>query len=652
MPRRFLFALLGSAAAVLTAAADLRAQDPVPRDTLPRDSAAIAIPGEAVRSDTLPDRRAKADTVPPDSTRPAPVFPLFPEGRVEGFGTATWVFDARDELSRFHGLSILELLDRVPGLVISREGSPGRPAGVANFGGGGGRLRVFLDGWELPGLNASSLELQRIPLVDVQEVRVTRGLAETRIDITSFRLPDRRPFAQIEGGEGDYNTRMLRGIFTRPLSGRILAGVGIDLAETRGYRGAEPFTVNTVFGRLSYAFSPDRAVQVDYRSTGVTASRTLVIGGTGALPGEDYDRGEVLLRGRGRFLGRLWVDGAVGRSWQAPNGTDSVTMERQVVQAYARAALDVPLGTLTGAIRWRQADAEGFTASGTELSARAELTPAPFIAAWGEVRATSWGGVAGLELEASGRAGPWRGFSVFGSIASGNRGINTWVNDTVIVRNLGHVVNPDLPAFDTLPLMRFPGVDARVNGVRAGAEWARGTVRAGAAFVAHDLGTVAPFGFWFDRGRPAVDGGTVTGVEAHASLPVLWRQLRVDAAYTDLFSLPSRPYTPVRYGRAALEYHWVYRGGNLEPNIRVEVIGRDRATLLDPQTGEPGVVTEPYALFNLFVQVRVLDVRAFWRFDNIANRNSAFDVLPGGLTGRAGLPGARAMFGVRWFFRD
>jgi hypothetical protein len=507
-----------------------------------------------------------------------------------------------------------------------------------------------MDGWELPPLSASSPELQRIPLVDVQEVRVTRGLAETRVDVQTFRLSDRRPFAQIDGGEGDLGTRVLRGIFARPLGRRLVGAVGLDLVETRGYRNAERFSENSVFTRLSYAFSPDRALQVDYRTTGITASRRLVLLGTDSLPREEYDRGELLLRGRGRFFGRVWLDGAVGRTWLEPN--DGVTLQREAVQAYARAALDVPLGTVSGAFRWRQVDEEGFTADATELSARAELAPAPFIAAWGEVRATSWGGVTGLELEASGRAGPWGGLSVFGSLASGNRGIHAWVNDTSIVPNLGHVVNPELPEFDTLQVVRFPGLDARVNGVRAGAEWARGAVQAGAAFVAHDLNTVAPFGFWFDRGQPAVSGGTVSGVEAYASVPVLWRQLRADVQYTDFFQVPERPYTPARYGRAALEYHWIYRGGNLEPTVRMEVIGRDAATLLNPVTGVPDVRTRRYALMNLFVQVRVLDVRAFWRLDNLTNYNSAYDVVPQNLTGLAGLPGVRAMFGVRWFFRD
>ncbi|HEX2208245.1 MAG TPA: hypothetical protein VHG93_11235 [Longimicrobium sp.] len=295
--RRLLPAVFaGLAAAALVPAADLRAQDTIPA---PPDSVQVAIPGEAVRGDTIPDE-AKPDSVPADSTRPAPNFPLYPGPRQEGFGAASWVFGPSD-LSRFHGLTLLDLLERLPGLVITREGGVGRAAGIAAFASGGGRFRVYLDGWELRPLNATVLDLQHVPLVDVVEVRVTRGMTETRVDLQTLRLTDRRPYAQIEGGEGDFATRLLRGYFARPWGERFLVQVGLDLVETAGFRRAAGFNENTAMARLSYAFAPDRALQLEYRSTGIDTDRTA----EGLLPPpESFDRGELLLRGRGRFFGR------------------------------------------------------------------------------------------------------------------------------------------------------------------------------------------------------------------------------------------------------------------------------------------------------------------------------------------------------------
>jgi hypothetical protein len=679
MLRRLLPALAGLAAAVLLPAADLRAQDTIPA---PPDSVQIAIPGEAVRADTIPDA-AKEDSVPADSTRPAPNFPLYPTPREAGFSAASWVFGP-NELGRFHGLTLTELLERVPGLVMTRGGGVGQPNGISAFSSGGGRMRVFLDGWEMRPLSGTSYNLENIPLVDVQEVRITRGLLETRVDVQTLRMSDRRPFAQIEGAEGDFATRMLRGFFGRPWGNRLMVHVGIDVVETQGFRRREDYTGNSGLARLSYAFSADRALQFEYRQTGIDAQRQE---GSLQLPRESYDRGEMLLRGRGRFFGRrtvcadtaasaipstdslpgvptdsasaaptgaiecpqtggVWLDAAIGRSWSRPLADDSVSLERESLQAMLRATVDVPLGTLTGTARVHQVDEEGYAANATELSARAELTPRPWLAAWGEARTLTHGGTTGLELEASGRAGPWSGFTLFGSVAAGNRGLRFWRDTTAVIRNIGHEIDPGIPELDTLAVVVFRDAESTATGLRAGAEWTRGSIVAGAAFVAHDVDAVVPFGYWYERGLNPVDGETVSGVEAFASIPVVWRQLRLDATYADFFTTPARPYLPARLGRAALEYHWIFRGGNLEPTLRAEVLFRGAARTLNLQTGAFDQTTEQYAVFNFLVQFRVLDVRAFWRLENAFNRESAFDIP--GLT----IPGQRALFGVRWFFRD
>ncbi|HVH11895.1 MAG TPA: hypothetical protein VM759_02530 [Longimicrobium sp.] len=672
MPR-LLLALAAFAAAAHLAAADLRAQDtiPAPRDTA---EAVIPIPGEAVRADTTPEA-AKPDSVPADSTLPAPNFPLYPEPRESGFSAASWVFGPR-ELGRFHGLTLTELLDRIPGLVMTRGGGVGQPNGISAFASGGGRLRVFLDGWEVVPLSSVSLNLENLALVDLQEVRITRGLLETRVDIQTLRMEDRRPFALIEGGEGDFSTRMLRGFFARPLGKRLMMQVGIDIVETQGFRRREDYTGNTGLARLSYAFAPDRGVELEFRTTAIDAQRQ---DGNVEFPRESVDRGELVLRGRGRFfrrptlcpdsvviprvvpgdtttvpveeltcpqMGGLWLDAAVGRTLSEPQADDEVSLERQLTQAVLRATMDVPLGTLTGSARAQWVDEEGFAANATEIAARADFTPTPWLAAWGGVRSITLGDVTGLEAEASGRARLPGGFTLFSSLATGARGLRFWRDSTQVVRNLGHVLDPSIPELDTLPIVLFRETESTASGFRAGAEWTRGTIAMGAAFVAQDVNSVVPYGWWYERGVNPVDGETISGVEAYASIPVIWRQLRLDATYTDFFTQPARPYLPARFGRAALEYHWLFRGGNLEPTLRAEVLARGAARTLDPETLTLDDTAPAYAIFNVMVQIRVLDVRAFWRLENALNRETAFDIP--GLT----LPGQRALFGVRWFFRD
>jgi hypothetical protein len=202
-PLRAAATLAAALGVLLAGAADLRAQDPrpAPRDTVPRpprrDTIQVTVPPEALRADTLPDRprpdSTARDSAAADTLTPAPNFPEFPVAAgAPGFGAAVWEF-SREELGRFHSLTLLELLDRIPGILITRSGNFGRPAGVALLGGGGGRFRVFLDGWEMRALNGASFDLQRIPLVDVTALRVERDLNEVRVEISTFASPTRAP---------------------------------------------------------------------------------------------------------------------------------------------------------------------------------------------------------------------------------------------------------------------------------------------------------------------------------------------------------------------------------------------------------------------------------------------------------------------------
>jgi hypothetical protein len=642
------FAAAAALLLVLAAPPLAGAQEPVPPDTVPvvptvpDDPEPALEPAEAAPRDTVP-----GDTVPPPPG-PAPNFPEFPDLRQTGFAAGVWSWTP-DETGRFHGLSLLDLLERVPGVVITRTGSFGRPAGVAPLGAGGGRLRVFVDGWELPALHAGTFDPQRIPLVDLRSVRVVRTLTEVRLEVQTFRMPDDRPFAQIEGIDGDYGTRALRGFFARRLGNRAALQVGLDLVDTDGFRREEPFAANSVFARLGYAFSPEAGLQADFRRSGfITGTPATDAPGTAS----DAERVEALLRGRARIAGPLWVDAAVGRSRLVPAAADITTPEGEATQAMVRAALELPPGVVSAAVRTFRGEGP-FSPEGTELSGRAELSPAPAVAAWGEARATRWGGVLGVEAEGGARLGPWGGVSLLGTAGGGTRGLR-FARDTVVeLREMAGIGDP-ARVIEVRTLVPRDAASS-LHGLRAGAEWTGGLVRAGAAYVLHDAGTLVPYGHAFDAGVEPYEGARVSGVEAHLSVPLLWPQLRLEGWYTGWFSPPVRPYLPSRQALAALEFHGLFREGNLEPTIRLEAVARDRtiafstARFTDPEDPDadprPRTVMGSYVVFSLYAQVRILDVRAFYRLDNLADWRTA-DV-----PGRT-LPGTRGMFGVRWFFQD
>lgn len=649
-------ATIAAALGVLFAAAsELRAQDPRPaprdtvrRDTVPRpprrDTIQVTVPPEALRADTLPDRprpdSTARDSAAADTLTPAPNFPEFPiAAGAPGFGAAVWEF-SREELGRFHSLTLLELLDRIPGILITRSGNFGRPAGVALLGGGGGRFRVFLDGWEMRALNGASFDLQRIPLVDVTALRVERDLNEVRVEISTFRLPDARAFAMIEGADGDFNSRILRGYFSRPLGRRFMMQAGLDLSQSQGFRRLDPFSINTLMGRLSYQFRPDLGLQLDYRRSAIDTEQEA---GSAIFMQESLDRHEVVLRGRGRFLNRLWVDAGIGQSRESPAAADSINADVSSLQGFGRATMDIGIGNVSGAFRLHRGDEGTYAPNASELSARAVLAPLPWLTARGEVRLRTLGGEAGTETDAMVRAGPFAGVTLFGQIGAGVRAIPFLADTALTLRTFGGLVGrPPLEVPDTIGVIRL--LEPTLAGLRAGAELARGPYQLGAAIVAHDVETVAPYGLSFDRRAGLADGGAVTALEGYASAPVYWENLRFDGWFVRRLDTVTRRYLPTYFGRGALEFRNVYRDGNLEPLFRIEAVGRGRSTL-PGATEETTVLTPRYTIFNLFVQVRIVDVRVFYRLDNAFNA-PGLDI-PG-----TRIAGSRALYGVRWFFRN
>jgi hypothetical protein len=651
-----------AAAALFCAAASVpcpaRAQQqplPAPRDTLPRprrdtipgrrDTLTVPIPPEQQAHDTLPDKSAR-DSVPADSARPAPNFPTWPEPP-SGSWSGSWTL-TRADLDHYQGMSLLELLERVPGILVLRTGTVGQPAAISQAALGGGRLRVFMDGYELLPISYGTVDVQQISLADLQSLRVERGPAGIRVDVSTFRLEDRRPFAQVEAGDGDFSSRTLRGFFARVFGGGSVFQGTYDLEDTGGFARVQPFTSTTFGARYSRTFGPDRGVQIEYRRVSVDRDEI----GTGAATGtgnifsfpESTDRTDLVLRGRARLAGGLWVDAFAGRSRREPAGTDSVTIGGAATQLGGRAALTVPLGDLSAEARLVRGDDRTFSPDETDLQARADLHPLPWLAASGQVRSLTLAGVTGLETEASARVGPAAGFTFFGTLAAGKRPVR-WVRDSTFTRRTFGGLGGGTPAEVAESTHVFGTATESLTGLRLGGEWNHGTILLGGAAVRLDPEQVASFGLGFDSIPRPVGGAATDGVEAYASLPLYFHWLRFDGWYTRLNDTADRPYLPLDYGSGSVQYHNTFFTGNLEPTARIEGVVRGPAAVPD-QAGGFTARTQRYALFNFFLQIRIIDVRVFVRAENLLSRRTAVDVPP------YFLPGTRTIYGFRWFFRN
>lgn len=614
-PRRVARAAAWLAALLLGCAAGPLAAQVTP----PPDTTRVEIPPAELPADTFltaPGDTLAADTVPADSLIPAPSLPEPPPPPAEGWAAGAWVWD-REELLRFHGLTLLDLLDRVPGLVITRSGGPGFPVGVSAYGLGGGRLRFFLDGWELDPLAFADFDVQRLALVDLTRVRVERGIAETRVYLDPLRLRTRQARSLVEAGTGDYDTRLLRAYFATPIGDPYALVVAADIVDTDGFRN-QPFTSNTLVGRLTRAFGDRTGVEVEYRVSRFDR-------GGERFP-VSVDRRDLVLRGRSRLSDRLFVDALVSRSAEEPR-SDSAAAEPVLYQTSARALWATERVWAEGGGRVRFGDSEAFPRASSELFARATLVPVRAMSLSGRVRTASVAGERGAEAEAGVRLALGGGLVAFGQAATGARAVG-------------------LP-LDTVPGGDFADPEAlrsRLGGVRAGAEWSPGTSVLGAAVVATDVASTAPFGLPFEADSLAPESARTTGVEAYASLGVPRLPVRLVGSYLRWQDIEDRFLLPVDQGRASLVYHDVFYGGQLEPDARLDLTYRGAAVA--PGADGAPLATERYALLNFALQIRILDVRAFVTFENLFNNRLAADVpgLP--------LPGTRALYGARWEFRN
>jgi hypothetical protein len=621
-------------------AAPLRAQDPPPPGTVPPradtippavDTVLVPIPPEQVAPDTLPRTEEPEDTL-----RPAPNLPVFPRTAAAGFAEARWEWDSV-ELGRWHGMSILALLEQIPGLLVTRAGWYGRPAGLAAFGLGGDRVRVFLDGFELDPLGSATFDLQHIAVVDLESVRVERLLTETRVELFTFRLPDQRAYSQLEAGTAIFNTRILRGLFATRTGSRGLLTLGLDISDTDGWLRQQPYSVNTLLGRWSYNFGGDAGVQAEFRQTDVERA-----GAPFALSGV---RRDLVLRGRARPLPNLAVDALFGRSTRSPGEVDTLAMDLSSVQGALRARADLGPAWLGAGAQLRNAGRTGFAEPTLQLSTTAGVQPVPWVRAHGELSHARVADVSGTELQSDVRLGPLAGFSLFAGAATGSRGVGIARDTTLLIP--AEPIDAEEPGEPTqVQSFVFPAITSQVQAFRAGAEWRGWGARLGAAYLAHDVDSIAPFGLAFDRTTPPALVLPSSAIEAFGSIPLLYQPLRLEGSYTHWLDTGGRPYLPEQHGRLALVFSQQFYEGNLEPTLRIEAVRRGSALVPTEDRQAFGAFSAPYTMFNLFLQIRILDVRAFLIWDNLLNDMVAAD-LPGRTFG-----GQRAIYGVRWHFFD
>ncbi len=527
-----------------------------------------------------------------------------------GFDAGVWVWN-RDDLLRSGATTLSDLLDRIPGVTAFRLGYYGQPEAVSVMGSGPGAVEIEIDGYVVDRLSRTSLDFARIPLVNLSSVRVERRAAGLRIRLRTEEPRAAQPFSMVEAQAGEpLGLNVFRGLFEAP---HFLVGpvaFGVERTASDGLEGAEAVNVFNGWAKWSWV-RPSHGLQVEFRR--LSAEH----GGDFPYP-ETSTRSDLVVRGRtvlpipGSVLevygGRTSVTDSV------PG--DSVPTDVQVRQMGARLGYESQRAWARGSLRWRSESPLPRFEAGAEL----RLRPLDAVTVSGEAYRRDWR-EAGAASSAAARVEvrPIPALTVFAEASRGRFG--------------------ELLPFDTLR-SRTPLVDR--HGGRAGATLRLRGARLGVAGLVVDVDSVFTFGLPFDSVPTVYPGGHNQGWEISGSVPLFVPWLRAEGEYQRWLDSPLWVYLPRDQGHVGLEIHTLpLSSGNLEILARLE--GVRRGAMLMPSADSTLYAPDPaLTTFDAYLQIRVVTVRAFIRYEHLNDPREIFE-FPDRV-----LPGIRLVYGVKW----
>jgi hypothetical protein len=203
-----------------------------------RDAAGPGRPlQDSLRADSLlaESIRRRAERAADTIKAPLARFPVPPS--TEAIVPLRW---SREELLQTGALTLGELLEDVPGLTSYRT-SWLPSAQQAAFLGDFRRVRLFLDGLELDGLDARANgvpDLSELSIIALDEVVVERAAGEVRVWLTSWSHRNVTAYTRTDVFTGDLNTNAFRGMFGRRFLNGALLQFTIEQGESARARRA------------------------------------------------------------------------------------------------------------------------------------------------------------------------------------------------------------------------------------------------------------------------------------------------------------------------------------------------------------------------------------------------------------------------------
>ncbi|MEJ2483425.1 MAG: TonB-dependent receptor, partial [Gemmatimonadota bacterium] len=536
--------------------AELGAQEtdrPAARDTLSADS--LRAPADTPDSppDTLigPLDQPLEGTLA-DSTEAVPFARLPDLIDLPVEGASVVVADLRrEELLQSNALTMLELLEELPGLTPLRASFFGGPHQASWGGLGPGFLTVVVDGREVPTMDGGQPDLTRFPIAALQRVRVVRSISGWRLELTSLsrRKPD--AYSRIEGGTGDPGLSRLRLVFDNGFGRSVRVAASADLVDAAGEFPSSDFDF---FGLLEWTPGDERSgLAFTYESESMDREVYSPV---------SLRRTELFLRGRYPFGDRIQLQMFGGSTaWNAEDEDappDSVAGDRSVLSGGA---------TLRGT--WDRIDA-GVTLAAWDSEVHPHL----------QLDADVGGRVIGpLSAELGGRLASWEEFDV--TELRGGIAVDLPLQLTLRAGAAAGTRGVSYPTFGQADSVGFTLWNGRLD-------LALPSVTLYGLAERQELDRQLPFRSSFDRYQEPIEGpATLTAFEIGGSVPILplsWliedaSPLRLDGfwRYQSLDAGAEAMYVPQYLARGTLGFDDEFFEGNL--GVRLALGLKHRATM-------------------------------------------------------------------------
>ena len=161
----------------------------------------------------------------------------------------------RAQLFATGALTVLDLLDRIPGVTTFRSGWIATPQ-TATFNADFRRVRIFYDGVEQDVLDTRAggvLDLSTIQLWTLEQLTIERSGSELRLYMRTWRVDNTNPYTRVDVATGNEDTNLYRGFYGKRFdNGGVLQLAGRQYGVTSS-RFAGSGDALSLLGRIGIA---------------------------------------------------------------------------------------------------------------------------------------------------------------------------------------------------------------------------------------------------------------------------------------------------------------------------------------------------------------------------------------------------------------